>query len=181
MHKGEAMSQCINNAICRIISLFLFISTFTLFAHAQEPSMRKDIYFWISPGIGLGSMGQGTDLALGFSISYQTGNLIITGRAAKVSEIMQNVDDVYDYALTIGYSTKTPGSAGYVSISGGISYVRGYQWGSGDISTIGLPIEVNWGFTPLLVAGIGFQVIANINPARSFFGLLLCLQTGKLR
>ena len=182
MHKGETMSQCINNVICRIISLFLFISTFTLVAHAQETSMRKDSYFWISPGIGVGTMGQGTDLALGFSISYQTGNLIITGRAAKVSEIMEHaIDDVYDYALTIGYSTKTPGSAGYTSISGGISYVRGYQWGSGDISTVGLPLEVNMGVTPLFIAGIGLQIIANINPERSFFGLLLCLQTGKLR
>ena len=173
----------INNPTCRIISLLLFINTFTLLAHAQEPSMRKDTYFWISPGIGLGSMGSGKELALGFSTSYQTGHLIITGRNAGITEIMSNVgnEDVIDLALMIGYSTKTPGSSGYVSVAGGISYVRGAKSYVDRISTIGLPIEVQMFFTPFSVAGIGWQIIANINPERSFFGLLLCLQTGKLR
>jgi hypothetical protein len=177
------MSLHVKISIRRIISFLLFISTFTLLAHAQEPSTRKDIYFWMSPGIGLGNMGESRELAFRFGIGFQIGHLIITARNAGVTEVMSTSidEDVVDLGLTAGYSTKTPGSDGYVSISGGVSYVRGTRGYLDEISTVGLPIEVHLFVTPLSFAGIGLQFFGNINPERSFYGMLLCLQLGKVR
>ena len=164
---------------CSIIILLVFINTFSLLAHAQEASaVKRNSYLWLNGGLGFGTYG----LAGGLSLSFQIGHFILTPRVAGTAEILMEGDDVFDFGLTVGYSTKKPRPVGYFSIAGGISYVTGMSRSSYEsVSTVGFPIDIQIFVTPLSFAGIGFQGAADINSQRSFWCLLLCLQIGKLR
>jgi len=183
------MSLRAKTSTCTYISLLLLASTTTLLAQTNESAEGKENrYFSINIGAGIGpnlSPYQGRTLAYGISSSFQFGHVMITPRYAGVTEALNMTGfltrSVHDAGVTIGYSTRTPGSSGYLSIAAGIGYVGGREDYDTYISTIGFPIDVQLFFTPSSFVGIGFQGIANINPERSFYGVLLCLQLGKLR
>jgi len=179
------MSLRIKTSICRYIILLLFASPFTLLAQTHESAVyNNNNYLSLNLGVGAGNMGiAGRGLAAGFGFSVYVGHLILTPRFAGVTEVMSTSYDrsVFDLGITIGLSTKTPGSLGYASIAAGISYVGGRKDAFTHISTVGFPLDAQLFFTPFSSMGIGFQGIANVNSERSFYGVLLCLQFGKLR
>ena len=183
------MSLRARTSMCTCISLLLLTSTTLLLAQTNESAeTTSNRFFSINLGAGFGpvlSPYRGRSLAYGISFSLQFGHVMITPRIAGATEALDwtaySPRNVYDAGIAIGYSTRTPGSSGYLSIAAGIGYVGGRKDYDTYISTIGFPIDVQMFFTPSTYFGIGFQGIANINSEKTYYGLLFCLQFGKLR
>jgi hypothetical protein len=156
------------------IFILIIIQSFSCLAFAQEGlEIQRSGFFWINGGLG-GSTG---GIAAGLNLSIQPsrpGYLLFSLQGILNAEILG--DDIGDVAALVGYSTKRPHSHGYVSIATGISRVSG----SSINATLGVPVEIQFFFTPLSFAGIGLQVFANFNKEENLYGALLSLQFGKL-
>jgi hypothetical protein len=92
----------------------------------------------------------------------------------------------FTYWLSGGVGGSSYGLSGGLSISAqlgrslfSIRYVSSSRYGEGF--TIGIPLEVQLFFTPFSTFGIGINGFANLNPKRSYSGILICLQCGTLR
>jgi hypothetical protein len=92
-----------------------------------------------------------------------------------------------EYAFFTGYITRS--TFVFFSASGGISLVEGKQ-GLTDYTdnsyrvvnflNPGLSLELNIGYTPLNIVGIGLTGYANFNKITNIFGALISLQLGRM-
>jgi hypothetical protein len=89
------------------------------------------------------------------------------------------------------------GSHGIATFSGGLSLVGGVERGrflyntagwfgpnvyeSVHFATVGIPVEGQLLWTPGAHFGIGINGFCNLNPRKSFAGVLLCLKFGTFR
>jgi len=137
--------------------------------------------FWIGAGLGVGS----EDFAGSLNGSYQFGASVIALRTTATAGLFD--DGFSDYALLYGRATPANGKRYQASAGLGISLVDGCYGGGvfsdcRDVPTVvGLPIEVQASWRPGSLIGFGLYGFANLNQTRSFAGLTLGLQLGRLR
>jgi len=164
-----------NMPLSSVVFILLICRTLSSPIYAQESlEQTRKSFFWINGGPGLSLNG----VAAGLGLSIQParpGYLLFSLRGSIAAEILG--DDINDVAVLVGYSSKKPQSHGYFSIATGVSYVGG----TAVEATFGIPAEVQLFYTPLSFMGVGLQVFANFNKEKTFGGVLLCLQFGKLR
>jgi len=148
-------------------------------ASGQTSAPQRDS-FWFAAGLGAGS----EDFAGSLNASYQFGGNVVSLRAAGTSGLFD--DGFNDYAVLYGRGTQPSGKRYKVSAAAGVGLVGGCRidgWLSGcrDVSTVvGLPLEVQAFWRPGNLIGLGLYGFANFNRARSFAGLTLGLQIGRL-
>lgn len=157
--------------VTALLALIIFPGT-NYSLYAQPNPEAKLPYIWLNIGLGRGSDGGAGGLNL--SIQPQSMRLLCTLRYCFTAEIDTDIRDV---GVLVGYSSKRPGSRGYYSIGAGLGIVSGTTVDK----TFGVPVEVQLFYTPLSFAGIGLQGFADFNKEETFYGVLLCLQFGKLR
>jgi hypothetical protein len=132
-------------------------------------------------GLGVGSEDLGGQL----NGSYQFGaNLLSLRTAITVGPF----DDGFnDYALLYGRATRPAHSRYHVSAAAGIALVNGcnsdgFLGGCEEKPTVvGLPVEFQAFWRPGKLVGVGLYGFANLNQTRSFAGVTLGLQIGRLR
>ena len=87
---------------------------------------------------------------------------------------------VGDAGLLFGYIFH--GTTGYVSLSTGLAYVRGYNINSSgqirNFKTAGFPFETQTFWTPNGYVGLGLIAFADLNNSWSYAGAMLALQIG---
>lgn len=178
----------------KVIFLIL-ISLFQENLYSQEsPYKTTDSNYWIELGVG----GSSSGFAEGLGISYQTNNNLISVRLISNSKYGESVgggnttpESILEIGALYGLISKRP--FGYVSLSGGLGLVSGKIHGEylGNINwintyeqrkvlTFGIPLEAQFFLTPFRKVGVGVSTFADINPKRTFGGIMLCLQIGKL-
>ncbi len=140
---------------------------------------RRDT-FWLGAGLGVGS----EDFAGTLNGSYQFGGNVVSVRASATAGIFD--DGFGDYALMYGRALRPSNQRYHASIGTGIGLVHGCEGGGlggcDDVANVvGIPIEVQAFWHPGSVVGVGLYGFANVNEARSFAGLTLGLQAGRLR
>jgi hypothetical protein len=178
----------------KVIFLFL-ISLFQENLYSQETTYKTaDSNYWVDLEIGSSSAG----FAEGLGISYQTNNRLISVRVISNSKYGESIgggnttpESILDVGALYGLISKRP--FGYVSISAGLGLVSGKIHGEylGNINwintyeekkvlTFGIPLEAQFFLTPFRRVGVGVSAFADLNPKRTFGGMMLCLQIGKL-
>jgi hypothetical protein len=184
------------------VKTFLPIEDVTEYKYG--PKLGKANY-WFNVGVGAGIVRGGfgsenTDnevgLSYGFNFSTQMKKGLISIRYIYNEEWiifnLQPKESVRDIGVLYGRIAKKP--YGFASISGGLSIVSGVHRGEyqnlGDhsfnyekkpYSTFGIPLESQLFWTPTSFIGFGIYGFANINPEKSFFGGLFCIQVGRLK
>jgi hypothetical protein len=150
-------------------------------AQEQAPITRRDTY-WLGAGLGVGS----EDLGGNLNTSYQFGANLISFRVASSAGLFH--DESTDYALLYGRATRNARDRHHLGAALGLALVDGCQGGgvlSGgcrDVSAVvGLPLELQAFWRPGKVVGLGVYGFANLNKTRSFAGLTVSLQVGRLR
>ena len=91
--------------------------------------------------------------------------------------LIHREDRIYELSVLFGF--RTFARFGSASLSAGMGSFKGH-YANKDFFTIGFPINVKVFFTPLKFIGIGLSLYGNINPKRSYSGLSINLQIGKL-
>jgi hypothetical protein len=163
-----------------LILVLLACLTPVALANAQEILLQRD-RFWFGVGFGLGSEELGAQL----NGSYQFGGNVISMRTAVSAELFD--DGFNDYALLYGRSLVPRYSRYHVSAGAGIAlvegcFVDGFLGGCDRPNTvIGLPLELQAFWRPGTWIGFGLYGFANLNQTRSFAGLTLGLQLGRMR
>lgn len=163
------------------------VSLVAVSALATAPALGQTVAapgrdsFWLGLGGGGGSEG----IAANMNASYQFGGSVMSLRTAATSGLYE--DGLWDYALLYGRGTRPSESRYHAGAAVGVALVDGCTGGSvfsscRDISAVvGLPIEVQAFWRPGSLVGLGLYGFANFNGARSFAGLTLGLQLGRLR
>jgi hypothetical protein len=150
-------------------------------ASGQNPSTPERDTFWLGLGGGVGS----EDIAASMNGSYQFGANLVSLRATATAGLFD--DGFNDYAVLYGRATRPGGKRFHFSGSLGVGLVNGcrsdgFLGGCRDIPTVvGLPLELQAFWRPGSLVGLGLLGFANFNGARSFAGLTLGLQFGRLR
>lgn len=168
--------------ICRMVLAFLVVVPAIGEATMQDPApiTRRDTY-WVGVGLGVGSEDAGGHL----NGSYQFGANLISLRAAVTAGLFD--DGVNDYALLYGRATRGAGDRHHLAAALGVAVVDGCERSGGlsncefSRSVIGLPLELQAFWRPGKLVGLGLYGFANLNSTRSFAGLTLGLQLGRLR
>ena len=177
--------------ILLIFSIALLLPSGNPSIYAQESSSNNDgRYCWADVGIGgawvnsgIGSPADESGFSIGLDLYYQNGydlfSLRITGTVEPRLILWgnQKAESISEYGVLYGRVAKA--SYGAASVSAGISIVSESPYTS--FTTVGFPLEAQLIWTPTSVFGIGFKGFANLNPQKSFAGLLFCLQFGMLR
>ncbi len=149
-------------------------------AWGQVEAGRGRDSFWLAAGGGVGS----EDVAGNLNASYQFGANVISLRAAGTAGLFD--DGFGDYAVLYGRATRPVGKRHHLSAAVGVGRVSGCEREGGlsncRFSTkVGLPLELQAFWRPGSLIGLGLYGFANFNAARSFAGLTLGLQLGRLR
>jgi hypothetical protein len=168
------------------------------------PKLVKANY-WFNVGVGAGMVRGGfgsenTDnevgLSYGINFSTQMKRGLISIRYIYNEEMiflnLQPKESVRDIGALYGRLAKRP--YGFASISGGISCVSGvhrgvfenlsdhsFNYEKKPYVTFGIPLESQLFWTPSPFIGFGIYGFANINPEKSFYGGLFCIQLGRLK
>lgn len=161
-------------------ALLVALGLFGAAPAAGQTAHQRDS-FWFAAGLGAGS----EDLAGSLNASYQFGASVISLRTSATAGLFD--DGFTDYALLYGRATRRAGQRYHAAFGLGVSVVDGcpvdgFLGGCQDFSMVaGLPIEVQAFWRPGNLIGLGLYGFANFNEARSFAGLTLGLQIGRLR
>jgi hypothetical protein len=184
------------------VKTFLPIEDVTEYKYG--PKLGKANY-WFNVGVGAGIVRGGFRIentdneagpSYGFNFSTQMKRGLISIRYIYNEEmIFLNLlpkESVRDIGVLYGRIAKA--SYGFASISGGISCVSGVHRGKFQnfsdhsinyekqpYSTFGIPLESQLFWTPSSFIGLGIYGFANINPEKSFYGGLFCIQLGRLK
>jgi hypothetical protein len=160
-----------------VLAAFLLGTESTVLA--QETASARFDTFWIGGGLGAGSH----DFAGHLNLSYQTGANLFSFRTAGTAGIFS--DGFGDLALLYGRATRAP--ARYqASAALGIAVADGCEGGGlggcrNKPSVIGFPVETQVSWRPSRFLGVGLYGFADINHLRSFAGVTLGIQLGRLR
>jgi hypothetical protein len=162
-----------------LAALIMFLMC-TIPARAQTtPPPRRDT-FWVGVGLGAGS----EDFAGTLNGSYQFGGNLLSLRASATAGLFD--DGFGDYALLYGRATPPAGKRYHASAALGLAIVQGCEGGGlggcRNVSdVVGVPIELQLFWRPGSLVGLGLYGFANFNEQRSFAGMTLGLQLGRLR
>jgi hypothetical protein len=144
---------------------------------AQEPKNNTPC-FWLNGGFGLKIPDDDFVLLTGLNLSAQIQNSIIS---ARYCPNQGGFDVTYKWKeLAVLYGGIKKAKYGYVSASIGPAYMNG-QIKDVKMPRFGIAAETQLFFTALPVIGIGLTGLGNVNTKMSYFGVMLCLQVGKLR
>lgn len=162
-------------------------------AYSQTEIRTDSSKYWVNIGVGFSSP-EFTALGVIFSHELKNEKNIITLRLIRAEEIRifsSPSNAHWDLGVLAGVIRKK--QRGMVSISAGGSIVGGKKkedltggelfdadYSTKNYTTVGLPINSQIFFTPFSHVGIGLNGFANINPKKSFAGVLVCLQIGKI-
>jgi len=162
---------------------------------------RADCWFNAGVGAGIVRGGFGSHNAdnidgpsYGLSFSTRKNKGLISIRFIYNEEMIffkvKPLERVWDVGVLYGRIGRT--SYGFASISGGLGLVGGVRRGSftnlndftihyekHPYNTFGIPFESQLFWTPSPFIGFGIYGFANINPEKSFFGGLFCIQLGR--
>src|SRR5262245_28616821 len=133
--------------------------------------------FWLSPGIGVGHVGEAGG-ALVMDLGYQQG----VHRFALHSTAVVGGYELSHLAGEIGlvYGRASTGrGARQWSAATGLSFVQVDISGEQLTNTVGLPVTAEASLNSANL-GIGVRGFANLNTAHSFGGLALILRLGRL-
>jgi hypothetical protein len=137
--------------------------------------------FWFGGGLGAGS----EDFAGSLNASFQFGANVVSLRTAVTAGLFDQ--GFNDYALLYGRASEPAGERYHASAGLGLALVDGCRGGSvfsdcRSIQTVvGFPIELQLFWRPGSLVGLGLYGFANLNRDRSFAGVTLGLQLGRLR
>jgi hypothetical protein len=149
-------------------------------ASAQAVSDPRRDTFWMGVGLGVGS----EDFAGTLNGSYQFGANLLSGRVSATAGIFD--DGFGDYALLYGRATPPAAKRYHASAALGLALVQGCEGGGlggcQNVSdVVGVPLELQLFWRPGSLVGLGLYGFANFNSQRSFGGLTLGLQLGRLQ
>jgi hypothetical protein len=153
-------------------------------AEAQDDPLPHPDMFWITGGLGVGS----EDFAGTAGISYQRGAHLFSLRVAGTAGLFE--DGFGDVALLYGRASRVADTRYRLGAAAGVSAADGcVEEGSGSLfggcqdrqTVIGFPLEAQLTWLPAEFFGIGLYGFADLNRTRSFAGLTLSVQLGKLR
>jgi hypothetical protein len=164
------------------------LTVFSVNSYSQDTSGSvEESHYWLNMGFGISTV----DMSGGAGFSCQTGKRLISIRYTHNEDFafLEPVkESVWDVGVLYGIIRKS--NYGLISASAGISIVGGYDRGERidftdsyekkNFLTFGVPLEVQLFFTPFDYVGVGINGFANLNPKKTFTGVLLCLQIGKL-
>jgi hypothetical protein len=159
-----------------VLTALLLATGSPLLAQAT-PAAGSDTY-WLGGGLGAGT----NDFAAQFNVSYQTGANLLSFRIATTAGIFS--DSFGDVALLYGRGLKPPGN--HASLAAGVALVHGCM-GSGlggcrdRPGVLGLPLEGQMFWRLSRAVGLDLYGFANLNHTRSFAGVTLSFQLGRLR
>jgi len=163
-----------------LVLLVLIPHVSKVMAQDSGPASRRDTY-WVGAGLGVGSEDFGGQL----NGSYQFGANLISLRIASTAGLFD--DGFTDYGILYGRANREAGDRHLLAIAAGVAVMDGCRGGGifsdcREVSAvIGLPLELQAVYRPGKLIGIGFYGFANLNQTRSFGGLTLGLQVGRLR
>jgi hypothetical protein len=163
----------------------------------SQPSLLSPDYshtWWFNLGYGAGGATQNSGSyssnnsgpAGELSFNYATTNhQLFSLRATGVSQGFANGGN-QDVGVLYGVMNKT--DQFMASLSGGLAYTSSIDNptpltvdSSVTKNTLGLPLETQLFWTPTKYVGLGVIGFGNINSTRSFGGVLLAIQLGKLK
>jgi hypothetical protein len=154
-------------------------------AEAQDDKLAHSDRFWVTGGLGVGS----EDFAGAAGFSYQRGAHLFSLRLASTAGIFD--DGFSDVALLYGRATRATDTRRYrLGAAAGIAAVDGcVEEGPGSFfgncedrpTVVGFPLEAHVTWLPATSFGIGLYGFADLNRTRSFAGVTLSIQLGKLR
>lgn len=185
-----------------MVKTFLPLESVTEYKYG--PKLGKANY-WFNVGVGAGRVRGGFDsentdnetgLSYGFNFSTQMKKGLFSIRFIHNEEVIflktSLKESINDIGILYGRIAKIP--FGFASVSGGISIVSGahrgafqnldnytFNYEKKPFVTLGIPIESQLFWTPSRFFGLGIYGFANINPEKTFFGGLFCIQLRKLK
>jgi hypothetical protein len=168
------------SASLALLLLLSVLSAGEAMTQQPDPSTRHDTY-WLAGGLGVGS----EDFAGSLNASYQFGANVVSLRTGVTAGLFDQ--GFNDYALLYGRATEPAGKRYHASAGVGLGLVDGCRGGSvfsdcRSIQTVvGLPMELQLFWRPGSLLGLGLYGFANLNRSRSFAGVTLGLQAGRLR
>jgi hypothetical protein len=171
-----------------VVTALVFFSLTSLRAAprvlAQENSVPQPDTYWLSAGLGAGS----EDFAGNASLAYQHRAHLFSLRMAGTAGLFD--DGFGDVGLLYGRATRPDGRRYRAAAGVGIAAVDGCETpGAGALfstcearsTVVGLPLEAQLAWLPAEFLGIGLYGFADFNGLRSFAGVTLSLQLGKVR
>ena len=170
--------------VARLVLAFLILIPGFSEATVQEtaPPSRRDSY-WLGVGLGAGSQ----DLAAHANGSYQFGANLISLRVASTAGFFDT--ELTDYGLLYGRATRGARARHLLAAAVGVALVDGCGSDDGGFlggcddhaSILGFPLEFQASYRPGKLLGVGLYGFANLNGRRSFGGVTLGVQLGRLR
>jgi hypothetical protein len=162
-----------------LAGLLMFLMC-TVPSRAQTTMGPSRDTFWMGVGLGVGS----EDFAGTLNGSYQFGANLLSLRVAATAGLFD--DGFGDYALLYGRATPPAGKRYHAGAALGLALVQGCEGGGlggcQNVSDVlGVPLELQLFWRPGSLVGLGLYGFANFNSQRSFGGLTLGLQLGRLR
>jgi hypothetical protein len=170
----------------------------------DSTGVDRELYrFTLGSGIGSGYPLQDGDVGFGGSIgfAFQKHNDVYALDARVLGELQ-----IFDYSkvnnsissVELNYGRGFKKNSFFSCVSAGIGWVTSVQkgkllsrqgdWFSSVSSyekithhTIGFPISVKAFWVPLKFYGLGIELFININSIKTFYGINLCHQFGKLK
>jgi hypothetical protein len=178
-----SISSCRRRLIAPQLAGALVVGGIASAAGQVAPSLPRDSY-WLGAGLGAGT----EDFAGSAHISYQHGVHLLSLRAATTAGLFD--DGFGDVALLYGRATRAGDRRYRASAALGLAIVDGCEKaGDGGLfgdctdrgTHVGLPIEAQLSWLPTTFLGVGLYGFADFNPARSFAGVTLGVQLGRVR
>jgi hypothetical protein len=164
-----------------LLLLLLYIPKALAYEYGIDENQKQVNYLWANLGIGSGTQWPYPAFGLGVSCQIMKHHLISIRGVTFIGIGEENiVFTLRDVGILYGFSTRTPQSHGYCSFAIGVSYAS-----EPYTSAVGIPIELQLilpvkSKRPEFIGGIGIYGFADINPKKSFIGLLLCAQLGRI-
>ena len=166
-----------------LVSLVALLASGVLPAEAQVAEPAPEVQrTWASFGYGLaalaGADAEGTYSFAGqFGLHHQRSRYVASLRTAVLFDIFGDTGFV-DIGLLVGRATRTRRS--HASAGVGLALVQGTDPITyAAVTTIGVPLEAQVFYSAGLL-GLGLYGFASVNPERTFGGVTLSLQFGKL-
>ena len=178
-----SISSCRRWRIAPQLAGALVVGGIASAAAQAAPSLPRDSY-WLGAGLGAGT----EDFAGSAHISYQHGVHLLSLRAATTAGLFD--DGFGDVALLYGRATRAGDRRYRASAALGLAVVDGCEKaGDGGLfgdctdrgTHVGLPIEAQLSWLPTTFLGVGLYGFADFNGARSFAGVTLGVQLGRVR
>ncbi|HXF48696.1 MAG TPA: hypothetical protein VNL73_04645 [Verrucomicrobiae bacterium] len=155
--------------------------------HAQDLGTPRKLW-WLNIGAGFSSGVEPGLPGIGLGLSYKHNPGLFSLRTAYFEEFQiclfggcGNPDRAWDAGALYGVITKSRTT--FASASAGIGLAGGRRGGEKSFTTVGIPLETQLFVTPFRHANVGFGLygLGDINPKKSFWGALFCLQVGRLK